>query len=109
MNLSQDMVTRDAACRAPWSEVPRGALYPSEVARLRRNPQDDRYDVAAKELREALADGEWHPLADLHAVAKRHRVRPTILADRAAVYVEKGACVWTWALLEREQQGRFQQ
>ena len=102
MSIGESLNSSYHAARAPWSDAPRGTLYPSQIAQLRRNPQDDRYDAAAKELREALADGEWHPIADLHAVAKRHKVSPTLLADRAAVYIEAGSCVWTWAFLERE-------
>ena len=88
ISLSQRMASQDETGRAPWADQP----HKVSDAESRKAAHDARYSTnitAADELREALSDGKWHPVAVAEEIANRHGgalVMPML--DRAGVCLE---------------------
>ena len=88
ISLSQRMASQDETGRAPWDDQP----HKVSDAESRKAAHDARYSTnitADDELREALSDGQWHPIWVAEKIAARHGVaRIMSMLDRAGVCLE---------------------
>ncbi|MEX2444458.1 MAG: hypothetical protein WD492_12685 [Alkalispirochaeta sp.] len=95
MRLGESLAAQAASGQRPWADQDR-ACTAAERGEAAQAGKYGSHSVAARELRTALSDGEWHPRRVATLIAERHGIGVQGLIDRSGVYGEGG-----WILLAR--------
>lgn len=89
-----DAVSWTINARVPWADQPHGLS--AETARVKKQEAEiekhnKRFGRPVSDLRQALADHQWHPTSIAHTIARKHRVQFWSLLDRAGVAISDGS------------------